>query len=129
MKRLATTLALAGLVLTIAACSSATGNSPSQPAASRDPNAIQISARNLQFSTAELTAPADKAFSIEFENQEGAPHNVAIYNDETRSQKLFGEDPFSGPSTVTYNVPALAAGEYFFLCDLHPDMKGTLKVQ
>jgi plastocyanin len=128
MKRLATTIALAALALTVAACSTAGGTSTGSPA-SLDPNALQISANNLQFSTSELNAPADEPFKIQFENKEGAPHNVAIYNDESRSQRLFGQDPFSGPQTVTYEVPALAAGQYLFLCDVHPDMKGTLNVQ
>jgi hypothetical protein len=26
---------------------------------------------------------------------------------------------------VTYDVPALEAGSWFFRCDVHPDMKGT----
>jgi len=130
MKRLTTTIALAGLALVIAACSgNTTGSTPTGAPASRDPNALQISARNLQFSTNELTAPADKPFKIEFENQEGAPHNVSIYNDDSRSRKILVQDPFGGPQTVTYDVQALAAGDYLFLCDVHPDMKGTLKVQ
>ncbi len=29
---------------------------------------------------------------------------------------------------MTYSVPALAAGSYVFICDIHPDMKGTLTV-
>ena len=27
---------------------------------------------------------------------------------------------------VTYDVPSLAAGTYNFLCQVHPDMKGTI---
>jgi plastocyanin len=130
MKRLATTIALAGLALSIAACTgSGTSAAPSGSPASADPNALQISARNLQFSTTTLTAPADEPFKIQFENQEGAPHNVSIYNDESRSQTIFRQDPISGPQTVTYDVPATPAGSYLFLCDVHPDMKGTLTVQ
>ena len=30
---------------------------------------------------------------------------------------------------VTYQVPALAAGTYTFLCEVHPDMKGTITAQ
>ena len=30
---------------------------------------------------------------------------------------------------VTYQVPALAAGTYTFICDVHPDMKGTIIAQ
>jgi len=136
MKRLATTIALAGLALSIAACtgsgaSSAPTSSPASSGApaSGDAGTLQISARNLQFSTNALTAPADEPFKIQFENQEGAPHNVSIYNDESRSQTIFRQDPISGPQTVTYDIPATPAGSYLFLCDVHPDMKGTLTVQ
>ena len=27
---------------------------------------------------------------------------------------------------MTYSVPALAAGTYTFICQVHPDMKGTI---
>ena len=30
---------------------------------------------------------------------------------------------------VTYQVPALAAGAYTFICEVHPDMKGTLTAE
>ena len=128
MNRLVPALGLLVLALLLAACSSGAA-SQSSPAGSVDPNAVKISARDLKFSTATLSAPANKAFQISFENQEGAPHNVAIYSDSSFSKKVFGEDPFGGPKTVTYNVPALAAGTYGFRCDVHPDMKGTLEVK
>jgi plastocyanin len=126
MKRLVPLLALGVLAIALAACSS--GASPA-PSVSADPNAIQLSANNLKFSTDTLTAPADKSFQIAFNNQEAAPHNVAIYKDQSLSQKLFGQDPFGGPKSVIYVVGPLAAGSYFFRCDVHPDMKGTLTVQ
>jgi plastocyanin len=30
---------------------------------------------------------------------------------------------------VTYAVPALTAGSYTFICEVHPDMKGTLTAE
>ena len=130
MKHVATTLGLAAIVLVLAACSSgATGAVPSGPPGSVDPNAIQISAKDLKFSTAQLNAPADKAFTIVFDNQEAAPHNVAIYKDQSASQKVFVQDPFGGPKLVTYHVGPLAAGSYFFRCDVHTAMQGTLTVK
>jgi plastocyanin len=130
MKRLAPALGLLVLVLVLAACSSgASAAAPTGAAQSADPNAITISAKDLKFSTATLSAPADKAFSIAFDNQEGAPHNVAIYKDQSAGQKVFAEEPFGGPKVVTYHVGPLAAGSYFFRCDVHTDMKGTLTVK
>jgi plastocyanin len=76
-----------------------------------------------------LDAPAGEPFVLEFENQdEGVPHNVAIYRDESAEESLFVGDLVDGPTTATYDVPALDAGDYFFRCDVHPAMTGTVEV-
>lgn len=123
MTRLITTGLLA-LALLAAGCSTGSGGQASVPPA--DPDALRISAKDNRFSTAALSAPAGEPFQIAFENQESAPHNVAIYRDASAAEKVFGEDPFSGPSSVVYEVPAIEAGTYFFRCDVHPDMNGEL---
>ena len=120
---------LASLLLPIAAlaaCAGGSGNPIAQP--SVGPGALAIEADGLAFSTSSLTAPADKPFQIVFDNQEAALHNVAIYRDASAAEKVFGEEPFSGPAVVVYNVPALGSGTYFFRCDVHPDMSGSLTV-
>jgi plastocyanin len=126
MNRLLPVLGLGLLALVLAACTG--GASAAAPSVSADPNAIQLSANNLKFSTPALNAPAGKTFQIQFNNQEGAPHNVAIYEDQSMSEKVFGQDPFGGPKTVTYQVGPLTAGSYVFRCDVHPEMRGTLTV-
>ena len=84
MKRLVLGLGLVALAVLSAACSGGSGASASAPAASAPAasapagDAITLSAKDLKFSTASLTAPADEAFQIVFDNQESAPHNVAI---------------------------------------------------
>ena len=133
MKRLFPALALVALAMLLAACTgggsgAGTAAAPTT-AASADPNAVAISARDLKFSTDRLSGPANKPFQIAFNNEEGAPHNVSIYKDESASEKVLVEEPFGGPKAVTYNVPALAPASYFFRCDVHPDMKGTLEVK
>jgi plastocyanin len=118
-------LALATTALVaLAACSTGSNGRAAEP--SLDPDALTIAAKDLKFSTSTLSAPADQPFQIAFDNQEGAPHNVAIYRDSSAAEKVFSEDPFGGPAVVVYEVPALAAGTYFFRCDVHPDMSGEL---
>jgi plastocyanin len=53
---------------------------------------------------------------------------VAIYTDASLSEEVFvGEVITEG--SILYAVPALEAGEYFFRCDVHPEMTGTLVVE
>ncbi|MDQ3879920.1 MAG: cbb3-type cytochrome c oxidase subunit II [Chloroflexota bacterium] len=90
---------------------------------------LTISAENIQFDTNRLEGAKDcEPFTIVFENREAAPHNVSIYADDTLAMVLFQEDPVAGPTTVRYEIPALPAGEYYFQCDVHPTMNGTLVV-
>ncbi len=126
MKRLVLTLALAALALAAAACSTTNAGEP--PAASvppADPSAPAVVAKDMRFAPAEVAVPAGKAFTLSFDNQDGAPHNVAIYSDASAGTNLFRGEIVSG-TKVTYDVPALAAGSYFFRCDVHPDMTGTI---
>ena len=51
---------------------------------------------------------------------------MAVYTDSSASTKVSVGEIFSGPGQKTQSVPALAAGSYFFRCDVHPDMQGTI---
>jgi plastocyanin len=127
LRGLVATLSLVMLVVaTVAACAGASGNATPPPP--REPGALTIAAKDLAFSASALTAPANEALQIVFDNEDGAPHNVAIYRDMAATDRVFGEEPFGGPRVATYTVPALAPGTYLFRCDVHPDMKGTLSV-
>jgi plastocyanin len=126
MKRLVSALGLLGAALLLAACSSAASPATSAPSAAAD--AVRISSKDLKFSTATMQAPAGKPFQIAYDNQEGAPHNVAIYQSEGGAE-IFKGEVITGPKSIVYNVPAQPAGSYFFKCDIHPDMKGTVEVQ
>ena len=127
MKRLLATLALATVALAAAACGSTNADSgtPGATAAPADPNAPAVTAKDMKFAPADVVVPAGVAFTLTFNNQDSAPHNVAIYSDASASTNLFRGEIFSAGSK-TYDVPALAAGTYFFRCDVHPDMQGTI---
>jgi plastocyanin len=125
MQRLIATVALAAVALVAAACGNTNADQAGAPAASVDPNAPAIVAKDLKFVTTDVKVPAGKAFQLRFDNQDGAPHNVAIYTDSSASRAKFQGDIFAGGTRV-YSVPALAAGTYYFRCDVHPDMNGTI---
>jgi mono/diheme cytochrome c family protein/plastocyanin len=89
---------------------------------------VSIVASGIAFTTPTISAPADTPFVIVFDNQDaGVPHDVAI-NDASGAQVFKGET-FTGPGTRDYQVPALAAGDYPFVCTVHPNMTGTLTAE
>jgi plastocyanin/uncharacterized membrane protein len=90
---------------------------------------LEIAADETTFTKDRLTAPAGEAFGVAFDNQAaGVAHNVSIYGTEPASDEVFVGEIVTGPATVTYRVPALEAGRYRFVCDIHPTtMVGTLE--
>ena len=107
-----------------AAPSGSAGASASAPAAGGE--TVQISALNVAFEQTDVTAPADTAFTIAFDNKEAVPHNVEIKDGTGAS--VFKGDIVTGPTVVQYQVGPLAAGAYTFHCTVHPNMTGNLTV-
>ena len=104
----------------------ASGETPPPVAEGECSTTIEITANDLAFDIDSFEAPADTAFCIQFENQENLPHNVSIYDGGTN---LFEGEFLNEPGSITYQVPALPAGEYSFVCDAHPlDMTGAVTV-
>jgi plastocyanin len=125
MHRLLLGLGIAALALVTAACSGATAapatDGPVATAAGGD--AITVVAKDLTFQTGAISVAAGAPVTIVLDNQDGAPHNIAI-------KDAAGADVFKGEivsnTKVTYAVPALDAGTYTFLCEVHPTMTGTI---
>jgi plastocyanin len=106
------------------------GSASGSPAASETAGGVSISALNVAFEQPSVTAPAGKAFQIAFDNKDaGTPHNVAIHKDNATGAEVFKGEIITGPATKTYDVPALDAGTYAFVCSVHPNMTGTLTAQ
>ncbi len=103
----------------------AAGEEPEAPTAGECEVTVDIAAENVEFDISEFEVPADTAFCINFENREDVPHNVAIYDGE---EALFTGDILDAAGSITYQVPALPAGEFRFICDVHPDMAGDVIV-
>jgi uncharacterized membrane protein/plastocyanin len=81
-----------------------------------------------RFLPSQIDAPAGEPFVLALENEDdGVQHNVAIYRDDSVKESLFIGDLVEGPTTVAYDVSSLGPGVYYFRCDVHPQMNGTLE--
>lgn len=91
---------------------------------------IAITAKNIAFNLNQLDVPAGKPFTLVFNNQDaGVPHNVTILRAQGSADVFYRETVVTGPKTVSWKVKPLAAGNYYFLCDVHPNMNGTVVVK
>jgi plastocyanin len=91
--------------------------------------ALTVTASGLQFDTKEIDLTANTPTTIRFDNKDaGVQHNIAIYEDDSLKKLLFRGELDTGPGTVDYRVPGLPAGTYYFHCDVHPTMNGTVVV-
>jgi plastocyanin/mono/diheme cytochrome c family protein len=108
------------------------------PAASIDPNAPKVTvaakdgAATAGFDPNTLEAKADTAFTFVFENDDttSGPHNAVIHDPSNAVVPMGDTAFFTGPATKSYAVPALKAGSYTFVCQVHPTtMTGKLEVK
>ena len=114
------------LILTtfvLGSCGGAASPAPSWPA-----DAIVVTAVDRQFDTKELQINGEADTTLVLINKDADAHNIAI---RTRSgfdgEILFRFDPVSA-TTIVLHVGKLPKGSYFFLCDVHPTMSGTVFV-
>jgi len=120
-------LAVVGLVaagLGLAGCGGVATPPPTFP-----PGAIVVTAKNLSFDTSQLIVPADKPFSLVLVNNDSDAHNIDIRTKPGfDGDVIFRHDPISS-STLVMDVGPIPAGTYYFICDVHPTMTGTVVVQ
>ena len=89
----------------------------------------EITADDLEFDAATITAPAGQPFTVAFTNMEGVPHNFSVYVEEGGDLVAEGNIINEG-ETDEVEIEGLSAGEYFFVCDLHAgEMQGRLVVE
>jgi hypothetical protein len=109
------------------------GGSPApsgEPSGAPGENALV--AKEIAYSTLSLEVAADQPFSIFFDNQDppGVVHDVDIRAVD-KTTVIQNEEVVNGGESATYNYDALPAGEYVFICSIHPipQMTGTLIVK
>lgn len=106
---------------------------PPAPKPECEPTALDLTApvgaSTAGFTQTCLAANADKPFTLNFDNQDGGvPHNVAVFEDDTATNRIAGTEIAPGPIKQTLDIDALKAGNYFYKCEVHPNMAGTLVI-
>ena len=96
-----------------------------------DPVSPILRARDIAFDRTVVTVPYGRESILVFENLDPAPHNVSIYRETgtgTQGEPVYKGDVFDGPATRWLVIPALAPGQYVFVCDVYPipSMTGSL---
>jgi plastocyanin len=94
-------------------------------------NELVVTAENISFDTDSLTLNAGSPTLIHFENRDApsVQHNLAIYEDSGAQDPIFQGDIIAGGTEAVYEFTAPTKGEYFFRCDVHPSMNGTVVVE
>ena len=94
------------------------------------PADVTITAQGLKFLETGFEQPADTPFTIAFVNLDPATaHNVAIHEGSATGPAVFTGDIFPGVAAQVYDVPAIPAGSYTFICTVHPSMTGVANIQ
>lgn len=97
---------------------------------------LHLTAKGAKWSVESLDAPAGKVWHVEIDDQDTtgsgfgvARHNFTVASGPTVPERIF-QSPNFEMGTWTYDIPALPAGRYLFICTLHADfMTGTLGVK
>jgi plastocyanin len=92
--------------------------------------AVEITSVEMEFDVSTIEAPAGEAFTITLvNNADTQPHNITVYTEE--GGDVIGEVGATAEAgqTVTTEVEALEPGTYYFRCDIHPEMEGTIVVE
>ena len=110
----------------------ATGSPAPSASAAVPGSAFAITAKNIAYDSTNLVVAAEKPFTITFTNADspGVVHDIDIR--ATDKQTVVEDQQVTdGGSSSTYAYKPLPAGEYVFICSIHPipGMTGTLTVR
>jgi plastocyanin len=92
---------------------------------------IDLVARNISFDKTQLTMTAGADAVVKLVNKDaGIPHDFSVYKSADAKEVIFSgvSSLVTGVATKDYKFKAPPAGTYFFRCDIHPTMNGTLVV-
>ena len=140
MRRSVTVLAVLALVVGGAACAKkldtgfpsptiSISASPS-PQSTEPATAVTLVAKDLKWDLAKLYFKADQTVTVTVDNKDaGIPHNFGVWDSSKKSKELFKPPTnVEGGAKGDYQVSPLKKGTYFFECEIHPTMNGSVEV-
>jgi cytochrome c oxidase subunit 2 len=102
----------------------ASGGETPPPAEGECSTTVQLAAvPSIQFDAEAIEVPAGEDFCVELTNNDSVPHDFGIV------ETGFDQEDVAPGESHTYLIPAMEAGDYTFICNLHPQqMVGDLTV-
>jgi hypothetical protein len=92
---------------------------------------VKLIAARVRWVPTTLAAPAGQVWHVRIDNQDGPPehHNFVVASGKTVPERIY-QSPNFNKGTFTFDIPALPAGSYLFICTVHADvMTGTLELR
>ena len=139
---------LFALALTVSACSTAKDTgfppiaasssnsaSPSASVPTTPVTAVTLISKDIKWDLSQLLFKANEKITVTVDNEDttlAVPHNFGLFTNPTRTadKEIFKPTKDTAPGQkVEYVVPALKAGTYYFQCDIHTSMNGTVTVK
>lgn len=94
-------------------------------------NVVTTEANQLAFEPNVLEAPPSTQVTVVYLNDSSIIHNIHFFAGPDRSAPSLAQTELvTGPGaeeSVSFTTPD-EPGDYFFVCDVHPDMTGTLQI-
>jgi plastocyanin len=104
------------------------GEAAEAPAAPAAPAGAttEVTAASVAFDVDTINLKAGEETPLRFVNEDSVQHNIHILESQDGKSLFQGDLVTAGE--VTYEIPPLDKGEYFFQCDVHPSMNGKVIV-
>jgi hypothetical protein len=103
-----------------------------QPTVAPEPPSatLNIVASGIAWNKDRLYGLPDTPLILTVDNQdEGTPHNIVFFEGaEPGGEEIARTDIENGPVVQTLEFGPLTAGEYYYYCEVHPNMEGVLVV-
>jgi plastocyanin len=124
-------LSIGILAALISACGEAAATVTPAPGAGATDGAVPlaITAQDIAFKPASLTAPAGRLLQVTFDNRDGGvPHNLVLMAGPDLTTELVKSEIVTGPATQVVSIPGLIPEIYQFTCTVHPNMTAKLVI-